>query len=51
MDQILNPFDEIDPLSIYQKFQKIIKNIKDKNELLEIGELLEEALKKFNKPK
>tara|TARA_B100001063_G_C16649744_1_gene495286 strand:- start:462 stop:689 length:228 start_codon:yes stop_codon:yes gene_type:complete len=47
MDQILNPFDKIDPLSTYQKFQKIITNIKDKNELLEIGELLEQALKEL----
>ena len=42
MDQILNPFDKIDPLSIYQKFQKIILNIKDKNELIEIGKMLED---------
>ena len=48
MDQILNPFDKIDPLSTYQKFHKIILNIKDKNELLEIGELLEQALKELN---
>ena len=47
MDQILNPFDELNPLSIYQKFQKIILNIKDKNELIEIGELLEQALKEL----
>lgn len=46
MDQILNPFDEIDPLSIYQKFKKIILNIKDKKTLLEIGKMLEEALMK-----
>lgn len=51
MDQILNPFDKIDPLSTYQKFQKIILNIKDKNELLEIGKMLEESLKEFNKTK
>ena len=43
-NQILNPFDAIDPLSIYQKFQKIILNIKDKKTLLEIGKMLEEAL-------
>ena len=51
MDQILNPFDAIDPLSTYQKFQKIILNIKDKNELIEIGKMLEEALKELNKIK
>lgn len=44
MDQILNPFDAIDPLSTYQKFQKILKNIKDKKTLLEIAKILEEAL-------
>lgn len=51
MDQILNPFDKIDPLSTYQKFQKIILNIKDKNELIKIGKMLEEALKELNKIK
>ena len=51
MDQILNPFDKIDPLSTYQKFHKIILNIKDKNELLEIAKMLEEALKELNKTK
>lgn len=43
-NKILNPFDMIDPLSTYQKFQKIILNIKDKKTLLEIGKILEEAL-------
>ena len=48
MDEILNPFDNLDPLSTYQKFQKIIMNIKDKKTLLEIGKILEEALNEFN---
>tara|TARA_B100001248_G_scaffold262048_1_gene255770 strand:+ start:589 stop:744 length:156 start_codon:yes stop_codon:yes gene_type:complete len=43
-NQILNPFDAIDPLSNYQKFQKIIMNIKDKKTLLEIGKILEKVL-------
>jgi len=47
MDQILNPFDKIDPLSTYQKFQKIIMNIKDKKLLIEISKMLEEALKEL----
>tara|TARA_E500000178_G_C16783841_1_gene644881 strand:- start:648 stop:800 length:153 start_codon:yes stop_codon:yes gene_type:complete len=50
MKEILNPFDNLDPLSIYQKFQKIIMNIKDKkdkNKLLEIGRMLEKKLKEF----
>ena len=47
MDQILNPFDMIDPLSNYQKFHKIIINIKDKQFLLEIAKMLEDKLKEF----
>ena len=50
-NQILNPFDAIDPLSIYQKFQKIILNIKDKKILLEIAKMLEESLKELNEKK
>lgn len=44
MNQILNPFDDINPLSNYQKFKNIIMNIKDKKTLLEISKMLEEAL-------
>ena len=44
MEEILNPFDDLDPLGIYEKFKKIIMNIKDKKTLLEIGKMLEEAL-------
>ena len=44
-NQILNPFDAIDPLSTYAKFKNIIMNIKDKETLLEIGKLIEEKLK------
>ena len=44
MNQILNPFDNLDPLGNYEKFKKIIMNIKDKETLLEIGKMLEEAL-------
>lgn len=46
-NQILNPFDAIDPLSTYHKFQKIIMNIKDKKILIEISKMLEEALKEL----
>ena len=45
MDQILNPFDNLDPLGNYEKFKKIIMNIKDKETLLEIAKILEEILK------
>ena len=45
MEEILNPFDELDPLGIYEKFKNIIMNIKDKETLLEIGKILEEILK------
>jgi|TARA_Y100000389_G_scaffold172402_1_gene180784 hypothetical protein len=44
-NQILNPFDAIDPLSTYAKFKNIIMNIKDKKTLLEIDKILEEILK------
>tara|TARA_B100001287_G_C22660592_1_gene520133 strand:+ start:1487 stop:1633 length:147 start_codon:yes stop_codon:yes gene_type:complete len=47
MNQILNPFDDINPLSIYQKFQKIILNINDKKILIEIGKLLDKRLSEF----
>jgi len=44
MDQILNPFEDINPFSHYEKMKNIIMNIKDKKTLLEIGKMLEEAL-------
>ena len=44
MEKILNPFDDLDPLGIYEKFRNIIMNIKDKKLLLEIGILLEKKL-------
>jgi hypothetical protein len=45
MDVILNPFEDLNPLSDYQKFKNILMNIKDKETLLEIGKMLEEILK------
>jgi len=48
MEQILNPFDKIDPLSNYEKMKAIIINIKDKQLLLEISKMLENRLKQFN---
>ena len=45
MDQILNPFDDLNPLGVYEKFKNIIINVKDKEKLLEIGKILEEILK------
>jgi hypothetical protein len=47
MDQILNPFDTINPLSNYERFRKIVINIKDKQLLLEISKMLENRLKEF----
>ena len=47
MDEILNPFDNLNPLSIYEKFKNIIINIKDKKTLLEIGKMLEKRLREF----
>ena len=47
MDVILNPFDKVDPLSSYQKFHKIIMNIKDKKTLLEIRQMIEIRLKEL----
>lgn len=48
MEQILNPFDDLNPLTVYEKFKKIIMNIKDKKTLLEIGKLLEQRLNELN---
>ena len=48
MDEILNPFDNLDPLGNYEKFKKIIMDIKDKGTLLEIAKILEEILKEKN---
>ena len=47
MEQILNPFDDLDPLGIYEKLKNIIMNIKDKKTLLEIGIMLEKRLREF----
>lgn len=47
MDQILNSFDTINPLSNYERFRKIVINIKDKQLLLEISKMLDEKLKEF----
>ena len=48
MEQILNPFDKIDPLSKYEKMKAIIMNIKDKQLLLEISKMLENRLKELS---
>jgi hypothetical protein len=52
MDQILNPFDKINPFQIkpsdYLKFKKLIITIKEKELLIEIGGLLEKRLKELN---
>ena len=48
MEEILNPFDDLDPFnnkSTYEKIKNIIMNIKDKETLLKIGKMLEEILK------
>ena len=47
MDQILNPFDTINQLSKYERFRKIVINIKDKQLLLEISKMLDDKLKEF----
>ena len=51
MDQILNPFDKINPFQIkdsdYLKFKKLIITIKEKNLLIKIGGLLEKRLKEL----
>jgi len=48
MHQILNPFVTIDPISLYLKFKKHISLIKKKEDLLEIGKMIEKRLKEFN---
>jgi hypothetical protein len=47
MEQILNPFDKVNPLSNYERFRKIVINIKDKKLLLEISKMLENRLKEL----
>ena len=47
MEQILNPFDKVNPLSNYEKMKNIIINIKDKKLLLEIKKMIEGRLKEF----
>ena len=47
MEQILNPFDTINPLSNYEKMKTIIMNNKDINQLLEIKKMIENRLKEF----
>ena len=47
MEQILNPFEDLNPFdntTPYEKFKKILMNIKDKKTLIEIGKMLEELL-------
>ena len=62
MDQILNPFDKINPFHIkpflihpfqikpsnYLQFKKLIITIKEKESLIEIGRLLEKRLRELN---
>ena len=47
MNQILNPFEDINPLNRYNQFKKLISKIKNKQILLEIVRLLEKRLKEF----
>jgi len=51
MDQGLSSFEKLDPLSPYLRFKKFISQIKDKNTLLKISELLEERLNDFDELK
>jgi len=44
MNQILNPFDNIDPLNPYLRFKELIFQIKDKKDLLFILELIKKRL-------
>jgi len=45
MNQVLNPFDKINPLADYYQFRTLISQIKDKKRLIEIGKLLQKRLK------
>jgi len=54
MDQILNPFDKVNPFHFdhtnilrFQKFQTLISQVKDKKKLIEIGRLLESRLREL----
>ena len=51
MDQISNlsnSFEKIDPITDYLRFKKLISNIKDRNQLVEIGKMIEKKLREFN---
>ena len=50
MNQVLNPFDQVNPFDHTNilRFQTLISQIKDKKKLIEIGRLLEERLKELN---
>jgi len=45
MNQVINPFDKINPLADYYQFRTLISQIKDKKRLIEIGKLLQKRLK------
>jgi hypothetical protein len=43
-----NPFEKIDPITDYLRFKKLISNIKDRNQLVEIGKMIEKKLRELN---
>jgi len=44
MNQICNPFEDINPLNRYNQFKILISQIKDKKDLLDILRLIEKRL-------
>ena len=48
LSNLSNPFEKIDPITDYLRFKKLISNIKDRNQLVEIGKMIEKRLREFN---
>mgnify|MGYP000211522653 FL=1 len=48
LSNLSNPFEKIDPITDYLRFKKLISNIKDRNQLVEIGKMIEKKLREFN---
>ena len=48
LSNISNPFEKIDPITDYLRFKKLISNIKDRNQLVEIGKMIEKKLREFS---
>jgi len=48
LSTLSNPFEKIDPITDSLRFKKLISNIKDRNQLVEIGKMIEKRLREFS---